>query len=132
MRFFLREFILDTVMPIVPSQRYWIGLICLGQRCRWLDGTPYDYNNFANGRPDGATGSAACIGVCYVSIWNFGKWDDHGDYAPFSAICQMQAAATNLPCVPETTTTKLAPTTTTKIPTTKPGCNNNSRFRKIQ
>ena len=87
-------------MSTVSSQRYWIGLQCVGQNCNWLDGTPFNYGNFANGIPDGASGAAACNGACFVSIWNgLGKWDDHGDYAPFSAICQTQANAPGQACI---------------------------------
>uniref|UniRef100_A0A914EKN2 C-type lectin domain-containing protein n=1 Tax=Acrobeloides nanus TaxID=290746 RepID=A0A914EKN2_9BILA len=74
-----------TVVSTVPASRYWIGLQCVGQNCTWLDGTPYDFNNFYNGAPDGATGGAACSGACYVTFLNVGKWDDHGDFAPFNA-----------------------------------------------
>uniref|UniRef100_A0A914CJE9 C-type lectin domain-containing protein n=1 Tax=Acrobeloides nanus TaxID=290746 RepID=A0A914CJE9_9BILA len=98
---------------------YWIGLTCnetngagTNAVCTWLDGTPYNYQNWQAGVPDGASGSSGCANNnCLVTMYYSGTWDDHGDFEPFGIACQTQ-------CPPPTTTTTPAPTTTTPAPTT--------------
>uniref|UniRef100_A0A914CVS7 C-type lectin domain-containing protein n=1 Tax=Acrobeloides nanus TaxID=290746 RepID=A0A914CVS7_9BILA len=84
---------------------YWIGLTCnetngIGTNavCTWLDGTPYNYQNWQAGVPDGASGSSGCANNnCLVTMYYSGTWDDHGDFEPFGIACQQPATCTTCP-----------------------------------
>uniref|UniRef100_A0A914EE45 C-type lectin domain-containing protein n=1 Tax=Acrobeloides nanus TaxID=290746 RepID=A0A914EE45_9BILA len=97
---------------------YWIGLTCnetngIGNNsvCSWLDGTPYNYQDWQAGGTDGASGGAACANNnCLVTMYYSGTWDDHGDFEPFGIACQTQ-------CLPPTTT----PTTVATCANCPPG-----------
>uniref|UniRef100_A0A914EDW5 C-type lectin domain-containing protein n=1 Tax=Acrobeloides nanus TaxID=290746 RepID=A0A914EDW5_9BILA len=97
---------------------YWIGLTCnetngIGNNsvCSWLDGTPYNYQDWQAGGTDGASGGAACANNnCLVTMYYSGTWDDHGDFEPFGIACQTQ-------CIPPTTT----PTTVATCANCPPG-----------
>uniref|UniRef100_A0A914DYS9 C-type lectin domain-containing protein n=1 Tax=Acrobeloides nanus TaxID=290746 RepID=A0A914DYS9_9BILA len=69
------NFLASQFVPQAGVVGYWIGLTCdetLGPEnaaCTWLDGIPFDFQDFTNGAPDGAVAGAPCAGnICLASI----------------------------------------------------------------
>ena len=85
-----------TYFITTGEPRAWIGLTSFSNgTIVWADNSPYDYNHFSGGHPDGAS---SCSDVCQVAMYttsaglqppNAGNWDDFGaNLYNLRAVCQ--------------------------------------------
>ena len=82
---------------ITGEPRVWIGLTSFTNGAfAWADNSPYDYNNFYQGHPDGpsACSPTSCqVGMYTISANANGNWDDFGgSLFSLKAICQEKSS----------------------------------------
>ena len=81
------EFIYNSYQAEAGDGDIWIGGIKKGDSYSWLDGTPWNYQNWSPGNPSG--GSEKCSEIFalnyYPSKWN----DDNCELAKNAFVCQL-------------------------------------------